>query len=384
MSRKTTDRAAAPASRRVAVSSSREAAGARRETAGVGREVWMDALRILAAFLVIVNHTNSHVFQASTPAHGTWWASIIWYYISKLAVPLFVMVSGACLLPRQDSYRKAAWRAGRVLIALLVFSYGYFLHDAWVYYGLWPRSVQFGAFLELVWTQQIADSYWYLYFYIGLMLMLPLLQRLAHAMRGRDLGYLMGMCFGLSALWPLIVHYVPGLELPSYFDAPLFTAYIGLFFAGHWVRKAFVPTEKSLPGAGVALLLSLAASVLLTRLEFSRVADGANYWFMDDRMHPSILTILTSVSMMMLAKGQLSRPLPERTERVLSSLGGCTFGVYLLQDWLIAQTEDRLFLPLTNIMPAVPAVLVWELAVFAVAVLAVWWLRKLPGFRRIL
>ena len=31
------------------------------------REGWLDALRVLAAFGVIVNHTNSKVFQALTP-----------------------------------------------------------------------------------------------------------------------------------------------------------------------------------------------------------------------------------------------------------------------------------------------------------------------------
>ena len=58
------------------------------------REIWLDVLRVLAAFLVIVNHTNSDVFQSVTPANGTWWLSIAWYALCKIAVPLFVMISG--------------------------------------------------------------------------------------------------------------------------------------------------------------------------------------------------------------------------------------------------------------------------------------------------
>ena len=60
---------------------------------GRKRELWLDVLRILAAFLVIVNHTNSNIFIHSTPQHGEWWASISWYTISKIAVPLFVMLT---------------------------------------------------------------------------------------------------------------------------------------------------------------------------------------------------------------------------------------------------------------------------------------------------
>ena len=42
------------------------------------RFAYMDLLRIVAVFLVIVNHTNSLVFKALTPARVTWWLSIAW------------------------------------------------------------------------------------------------------------------------------------------------------------------------------------------------------------------------------------------------------------------------------------------------------------------
>lgn len=346
------------------------------------REVWIDLLRILAAFFVIVNHTNSGVFQASDPSRGTWWISILWYYLSKLAVPLFVMASGACLLNRRDSYRRVLGRILRVLGALLVFSYGYFLHDAWVNYGLWPRMADFGAFFTLVWTQGITDSFWYLYFYLGLMVMLPFLQRMADGMSARDLGCFTGLCVGFGALWPLIVHYAPQAALPDYLDLPLFSGYLGLFFAGHWIRSAYRPTRRGAACALGTLLLSLAASVLLTRVEFDRVAAGAKYWFMDDRMQPSIFTIIGAAAAMMLLKGlpQLS----ERTRRALGELGGCAFGIYLLQDWLIAQSETRLFAPLADAMPAFLAVVLWEIAVFLAGLVAAWLMRRIPLLRRIL
>lgn len=347
-----------------------------------GREAWIDLLRILAAFFVIVNHTNSDVFRMSDPAHGTWWASMLWYYLSKLAVPLFVMASGACLLDRLDGYRRVLRRILRVLGALVVFSYGYFLHDAWVNYGLWPRMVDFGAFFRLVWTQKITDSFWYLYFYLGLMAMLPFLQRMAANMRGRDLGYFIGLCFVFGAIWPLIVHYVPEAALPSYLDLPLFTGYLGLFFAGHWIRSAYRPTRRRAACALGALLVSLAASVLLTRLEFDRVAAGAKYWFMDDRMRPSIFTIAGAVCALMLLKGL--PPFSQRTRRVLGELGGCAFGIYLLQDWLIAQSKTRLFLPMAGTMPAFAAVVLWEIAVFVIALVIAWLLRRVPLLRRVL
>jgi len=341
------------------------------------RESWLDALRIISAFLVIVNHTNSEIFQASAPEHATWWLSVAWYYLCKIAVPVFVMVSGAVLLPRQDSIRKCLGRFGRILAALLAFSYGYYLYDAWVYWGLWPRMIHFGVFFEKVWTQQITDGFWYLYFYMGLMLMLPLLQRMAASMKEKDMAYLIALCFGFGAVWPLATHYVPVLEMPEYFSAPLFTGYIGLFFAGHWIRSRFVPNKKRLAVSTVVLAASIAVSVVLTRIEYDRI-PGGKYWFMDDRMQPSIFTIIAAISAMMLAKGLV------KDKPIWAELGGCAFGVYLVQDWVIAQTMPRLFAPLSSVIPPFAAVLVWEVAVFAIALAAAWVMRRIPVLKKII
>lgn len=341
------------------------------------RESWLDALRILSAFLVIVNHTNSGVFQASTPAQGEWWLSIGWYYISRLAVPVFVLVSGAVLLPKQDDLRKMLGRFGRVLAALLVFSYGYYLHDAWVYWGLWPRMADWRAFFEKVLTGQITDGFWYLYFYLGLMLLLPLLQRMARSMTDRQLGWLISLCFAFSAVWPLAGHYVPAIAMPEGLaHVPL--GYIGLFFLGHLIRSRYTPSRRGMHMALAVLALGLAASVALTRVEFDRVAPGGKYWFMDNRWQPSLFIIASAVALMMLAKGCV------KERRLWTELGGCAFGIYLVQDWLIAQSEARLFEPLCRLMPAFPAVLVWEAAVFAIALAAAWVMRRIPVLKKIL
>lgn len=343
------------------------------------REVWLDVLRILAAFLVIVNHTNSDLFQASDPAHGTWWASILWFSLCKAAVPVFVMVSGACLLGREDSYRKCLGRFARAAGALLAFSYLYFLHDAWVNYGLWPRALRLDVFLQKVWSMQIADSFWYLYFYAGLMLALPLLQRLSRAMGDRDAAYLIGLSLGLGAGWPLLAHYVPAFSLPEYFDVPMISTMVGLFFAGWQLRKREKPLHA------MPALLALAASVLMNAmLLYWEYAPGESYWkFIDDRMQSSLFIATGAISLFLFIRCLFDRPMSERAQRVWAELGGCAFGVYLLQQWIIEQTEFRLFLPLCNLMPAFPAVVVWEIVVFGIAVVAAMVMRRIPGLKKV-
>ena len=345
------------------------------------RFAYMDFIRIAAVFLVIVNHTNSSVFQASSPDKLTWWISIVWYYCSKIGVPLFVMVSGACLLPKVDTYQKAFRRMFRIGIVLVLFSYLYFIAYVLQRYGGVKDVFNLLGFFKIIWRTPITDSYWYLYFYLGMMLMLPWLQRLAKAMQKKDLLYFILLSFGLGAVWPLITHYAPSLSMSDYFCVPLFTVYIGIFFAGHYIQKYVEKASKLLCAA--VILLSLAASALLTYREYVALDGAGKYWFMDERTTPSIFIILCAAAVMLLSKTMVQAP-GKKMKSHLQTLGGCAFGIYLMQDYLIVQTRYRLFAPLAAQFSPMVVVLLWEIGIFLTALLVILLLRKVPGINKLL
>ncbi len=359
------------------------------------RILWLEALRIIAAFLVIVNHTNSSVFQQSNPGRLTWHLSILWYYLSKAAVPVYVMITGAVMLSRQDGFRKTLQRILRVLIALFCASYAYFLYDAWVNWGLWPRAFRLDILLGQILRMEVTDGFWYLYFYLAVLITMPLWQWLHRRMTRQQRFSLMGFCFALNAALPLIGHYVPRLSLlenPLLPYIPL--GYLGLLFAGDDVANHLTVSRFTGLKAMVLLFISLTAAWLLTWLEFGRVAPGEKYWFMDHRMIPALPVITEAIAIMMLARWAAERtngaaeppdaPRASPGGQWLAELGGCAFGIYLAQDLLIAETEHRLFLPLCARMPAMAAVVLWEIAVFVLALMLVWLLRRIPVIRRIL
>jgi surface polysaccharide O-acyltransferase-like enzyme len=369
-------------------------------TAGKRRVLWLEVLRIVAAFLVIVNHTNSTVFQQSDPSRLTWHLSILWYYLSKMAVPLYVMISGAVMLRRQDGLKKTLQRVLRVLLALVCASYVYFLYDAWVNWGLWPRAIRLDILFSRILRMQVTDGFWYLYFYLAVLITMPLWQWLHRRMTKNQRLRLICFCFALNAALPLIGHYVPKLHIPESVLAWVPLGYLGLLFAGDQVRHMSIGKHTAWR-AGAALVLSLLAAWALTWLEFFRVAPGEKYWFMDHRMVPALPVIGEALAAMVLARcigerGGSRRAVqatpstageeaaPALSARIAAELGGCAFGIYLLQDLLIAESEHRLFEPLCGVLPPMAAVLVWELAVFAAALLVVWLLRRIPIVRKVL
>ena len=354
-----------------------------------GRHLYMDFLRILSCFLVIVNHTNSYVFTVETPATPQWFLSIGWYYFSKMAVPLFVMASGATLLSRQDSYLRAGRRFLRIILVLIVFSYLYYLFGLWKTGWSWRQAVHFPGFLSAIWQERITDSFWYLYFYAGLLVMLPLLQRLAKSASKKDLRYLLMVSFGANALWPLITHYAPGLALPQYFDFPLFSIFIGLFFAGHYLHAYTNPKNIYLWLCPLVIALMLVLASHLTALEAARLPAGEKYWFMDERTAPAFPVVLCALSAMLFAKSAFAkreetRGFSARSVRVLLSLSACSFTIYLLQDLLIVETRYRVFVPLCGALPAFVAVLIWEIGVFAALLPIAWLLKRVPLLKKII
>jgi len=355
------------------------------------RYPYLDFLRVLACFLVIVNHTNSYVFLQANPLGLTWLLSITWYYFSKTAVPLFIMVSGACLLPKRDGYRRTASRVLRMLGALLLFSYVYYLLGLWKSGWNLPAALDIAGFLRSIWRERITDSFWYLYFYIGLLLMTPLLQRMARGMEKKDYGYLLALSFGFNGLWPLLTHYAPSLALPQYFDLPLFGVFIGLFFAGHYLHALARPRGCHKRMCVLLILLCLVAATGLTALETLRVQPGEKYWFMDERTAPALPIVLCAVAMMALARmafthqeGKVPGGGTGRSPRVWAALGSCAFTVYLWQDLVTAETRYLVFVPLSGFMNPFLAGLIWSIGVFLVSLSVAWGCKRIPGVQKIL
>jgi len=200
-------------------------------------------------------------------------------------------------------------------------------------------------------------------------------------MQKRDLQYLILLSFGLGALLPLIVHYVPALTPSGYFSVPLFAVYLGIFFTGHYVHAYVEKINKTLCVAVIAVCL--AASAMLTYNEYLAVGSGGQYWFMDERTAPSIFVILCAMAVMLLSKSALRAP-EKQTKSRLQTLGGCAFGIYLIQDFFIGQTRYRLFAPLAQQINPMVAALLWEIGVFLVALLLVLLVRKIPGVKKLI
>lgn len=69
------------------------------------RKVYIEFMRIAACFLVIVNHTVNQIVCAFPVSH-TWFCATTYFFVSKIAVPLFLFIMGGLMLNKEDSPKK--------------------------------------------------------------------------------------------------------------------------------------------------------------------------------------------------------------------------------------------------------------------------------------
>ncbi len=339
----------------------------------VNRYVFIDMLRIIACFMVIVNHTNSTIFGNATPAERDWWLSLTWFFMSKPAVVIFVLISGFTLVDKQDSYRKILSRIWRMLVVLVCFSAIYYVNQ----YVCGERE-DFGLldFVKTIYYSNISNAYWYIYFYIGMLVVLPFVQKFVTALNRTDILVFVGLALMISSIWPVFTHYASEFGNELYLELGFFNSYVSFLLMGYYFKEYVKRKKCYAVMAAVTFVVCLTFNVLMTRVEYS-INGPQNYLFLDDRLH--IPVVMMAFSLFYLLQywnysGRLSG--------VLSVVGQCTFGIYLLSDLLIEKMGPLLGVLWLALRRQMPMMILYEILIFLVGVVIIYLLRLIPGVKK--
>ncbi|MDO4747803.1 MAG: acyltransferase [Eubacteriales bacterium] len=318
------------------------------------RKTYIEVMRIIAAFLVIVNHTNSDVFLKSTPSF-TWFFSLTYFFISKIAVPVFFMIMGGLLLQKIDTPKRSVQRVVRMVAVTIVFSLVYYIKANWDY----PENMSVGEFFKKIFTFRTANAYWYIYAYIGLLILLPILQRMANAFSKRTTEYFIILSMGVMGIIPLITLFfdiTPHHYLTDMFFAP----HLGIVFAGYYIEKYLKLSKKVFFIACATFVALISFQVVWSYIFY--LENPNDYLQLDNWQY---LTITASAACFYIIFKYLSTVIKtkERTSKVLCYLGSLTFGIYLVSDLIISLTRP-MYNDLQLDTPIVLATILWEIIIF--------------------
>lgn len=333
----------------------------------------IEFLRIIASFLVIVNHTNSDIFLSNAPS-VTWFCSITWFFLCKVAVPIFLMIMGALLLEKHDPPKKSLQRILRILIVFFAASACYYVF----YRRANPASIHILEFLKLFLAgKNITTAYWYLYLYLSLLCILPLLQKMAVACSARDIQLLLSLSLGVLGTFPLFAILTP-YTLNFFQKDGLFSPYIGMVFAGYYIERHMVITRRKSYIAGLIFFLLILFQVTATHRLYW--IDPTSYGALDNR---TLVTITGgSACVYIMAKYFFSVvSLSGRVQQIICRFGSLTFGIYLLSDMML-QILKPLLVFLNGKLQVFLAMLVWEVCIFLSCAAVTAALRMIPALRK--
>lgn len=306
---------------------------------GLMELAWINFLRVVATFAVVLLHTTSPVIVFSNdPASYGWWAANGINASMRWCVPIFVMVSGALLLePRaaESTARFYAKRARRVLVPILFWSLVYLMIPA-VKGQLTLKTV-----LALLLRGEPHYHLWFLYMILGLYAITPLLRTYVKSASTTQTGYLILAIFVIGGIIGLLNN-IGFINTNSVFTR--FIPYIGYFLCGYHLKKAgqFKMGSYLLAGVIIAASLLTAAGTGCMVIHY-QVERGWRFFY--DYFSPAV--ILSSLGVFLLARDRLKmhRAIAAAVEWITPT----TFGIYLLHPLILMLLARKLQLSPENL-----------------------------------
>ena len=234
------------------------------------RLVHLDILRILSIYLVAFNHTSNcgYMLFVERAESVLYFPYMAFSVLCKIAVPIFFMISGALLLPKQESLKQLFQkRILRMAVVLIMISVPYY------YLFLRSNGVGISTFLTYIYGNSATTALWYLYSYIGLLLLLPFLRSMIKGMKPKDFVYLLIGYIVFVGIIPCLEYLLWGgsVTINESFSSVLFVTQ-NVFFAlmGYYLEHVFVynNNNKIIILVGIVLgIISIIVTCLITNYQ---------------------------------------------------------------------------------------------------------------------
>ena len=286
------------------------------------RNIGFDCLRATACLFIILLHTSYStvlMYAARMDFRRTVIAETVMNNL-MWAVPCFIMVTGALLLPpeKQIGYGQLFKKyIARVVKAIVVFTALFAVLE--MIFNPAQRTVEhlLSGLYKIV-TGESWSHMWYLYCLLGLYLLMPIYKKVTANATERDILYLMG-------IYTLFLSVLPGLGMAGIhvgFYIHVSSVYPLYLFMGYWLYRWGMRKSRGFYGG-----LFLGATALITALTYVRCRwnIAALEGFFE---YASILVIVQALGI----AGWFFHCKQEGfsgVKRVLANIDRHSFGVYL-------------------------------------------------------
>jgi surface polysaccharide O-acyltransferase-like enzyme len=333
------------------------------------RVLWADFVRNIGILLVILGHVSGAVVQRwADVSRADWMAGNVYNVIARACVPLLFLVSGALLLPRQESirdfYRK---RFQKVIFPFLFWSVLYLLWKGGGFAGYSLLDAIRTILLAIV-TRPAEYHLWFMYELFAIYLLTPVLRVLVNSKKEEILWYFIAIWFIFGPFLRALQYFV---RSDFIFDLGYLTGYIGYFMLGYLLAR--IPLKRWMIWASAVVYLASAVFTGYITLYYTQIAGKLVDYF-QYLLGLNIVLLSVAAYILLKAAGEaiFARPRP-RLAKWAVGLTSASFGMYLVHVFIINGS------PVDG--PAIYMIPVTTLAVFVISWIIIAILQKIPILR---
>lgn len=325
------------------------------------REYAFDYLRIVSMIMVIIVHV-SNVYSRSfgVISNKSFLISLGFNTISRISVPIFLMISGALLLDR--SFNKTKYWKRIIKYLILIVSWD-IIYLVWEYLYL---GITYNQLYRLL-VNPYRAHLWFLYTILVLYILQPVLKWIMdHANKQTKIV--------LFIIWILFSI----LSITNSFIANTFTifSYIGYFILGkHVYQWAKEKDLKKYTGIMIiTIIICCMMSIILNYLFSIKYNRFYNLFF----AYRTPFIFIASVSFYVMMISNIKK---EKISPIVNLLSSSSLGVYLIHGIFLDITIQSFYYQRVNSLIGIP---LFSIIILICSVLVVWLLRKIKIIKGII
>lgn len=344
------------------------------------RIVYIEVIRITACLFIIFNHTNEWgywKFSFYTPGSFRFYFHLYLSTLCKCAIPLFLMISGAVLLPKEEPISKTLKRIIKPFSAAVVFNFLYFLSSQSTGYQI--------SFPQIIWDVLYNGQFhlWYLYLYIAFLITLPFLRKMVRGLDVKTSLYMLGLAVFIAGLQPTLeLYHIPfnGYLYPAWIIDHIFMFPLAGYVIHHLISSENVRLKHLI----ILYVLDIICLIIGFITEKDCIIQDGGVFI--NEIFLNNFKLLHSFVFFLTLKVVFSRMhLGDRIMNIIGQIGACTYGIYLMHIWFLHTIR-----PLNHIweqivqtffLGSTAGVLLVCVGVFSICGILTYLLRKIPGIR---
>ena len=346
------------------------------------RVPYFDVLRVVASFAVVVIHVAAMHWKNTDANSSAWLTMNAWDAVSRFAVPVFVMISGALFLnPNRPFSMKKVLKKNifRLVIAFVVWTVFYAIFDYVQYRSSMADTVE--AILRGHYHM------WFLIMIVCLYLLTPMLRKITARRDYMEYFLIVGIL--LTCCIPGIVDFLKGLTLIT--DNRTITALYGgmshitdniargfsMGFVVYFVLGYYLSTINiSKKNRILIYILGLLGAVFSIVYTSTVVTRSGVKWAMFDELSPGVMA--WSAAVFLFARYRCKRPVG----KVVGELSKLSFGVYLIHAAVLEVLVYKVGICSGGEYINTWKILVLSVMIFGISTVISWIISKIPILKK--